>query len=85
MARLLRLSTRARMLVLKMFDQRLQCHYDRQSDATTLEFAASAVFYLDILTAAACKYQESAEKSDFVDFFIFCPEKTFGELLSKIK
>ena len=36
------------------------------------------------LRAAACKNQESADKSDFMDFFIFCPEKPFGELLSKI-
>ena len=35
------------------------------------------------LRAAACKNQESADKSDFMDFFIFCPEKPFGELLSK--
>ena len=28
--------------------------------------------------------QESADKSDFMDFFIFCPEKPFSELLSKI-
>ena len=33
---------------------------------------------------AACKNQESADKSDFMDFFIFCPEKPFGELSSKI-
>ena len=32
----------------------------------------------------SCKNQESADKSDFMDFFIFCPEKPFGELLSKI-
>ena len=31
------------------------------------------------------KNQESADKRDFMDFFIFCPEKPFGELLSKIK
>ena len=37
-----------------------------------------------ILRAAACKNQESADKSDFMDIFIFCPEKLFGELLSKI-
>ena len=37
-----------------------------------------------ILRAAACKNQESADKSDFMDIFIFCPEKPFGELLSKI-
>ena len=36
------------------------------------------------LKAAACKNQQSADKSDFTDFFIFCPEKPFGELLSKI-
>ena len=36
------------------------------------------------LRAADCKNQEWADKSDFMDFFIFCPEKPFGELLSKI-
>ena len=37
-----------------------------------------------MLRAAASKNQESTDKSDFMDFFIFCPEKPFGELLSKI-
>ena len=36
------------------------------------------------LRAADCKNQKWADKSDFMDFFIFCPEKPFGELLSKI-
>ena len=36
-----------------------------------------------LLRAAACKNQESADKRDFMDFFIFCPEKPFGELLLK--
>ena len=36
------------------------------------------------LRAAAGKNQQSTDKSEFMDFFIFCPEKPFGELLSKI-
>ena len=36
------------------------------------------------LRAADCKNQEWEDKSDFMDFFIFCPEKPFSELLSKI-
>ena len=36
------------------------------------------------LRAADCKNQKSAGKRGSMDFFIFCPEKPFGELLSKI-
>ena len=36
------------------------------------------------LRAADCKNQKSADKRGLMDFFIFCPEKPFGELLSKI-
>ena len=36
------------------------------------------------LRAAACNFQELPDKIDISDFSIFCQEKPFGKLLTKI-
>ena len=37
-----------------------------------------------VLRAGDCKYRELIFKTQITDFFIFCQEKPFGKLLSKI-
>ena len=37
-----------------------------------------------LLRATDCNYQGLADKSEFSDFFIICPDKHFGELFVKI-
>ena len=37
-----------------------------------------------VLRAAVCKYRELAVKTEIFDFFIFCQEKPFGDLFTKI-
>ena len=36
------------------------------------------------LRAVVCKYRELAVKTEIFDFFIFCQEKPFGDLFTKI-
>ena len=39
----------------------------------------------DYLRASFCKYRESGDSFKIFNFFIFCPNKAFSELFSKIQ
>ena len=41
-------------------------------------------YFGEQLRATGCNYQELADKSEFLDFFITCPHKHFGKLFVKI-
>jgi len=43
------------------------------------------MFHLGTLRARDCKYQEFIFKTEKTDFLLFCQEKPFGELFSKIR
>ena len=41
--------------------------------------------FLYCLRASLCKYRESGDSFKIFSFFIFCPNKAFSELFSKIQ
>ena len=41
--------------------------------------------HYDLLRASFCKYRKSGDSFKIFNFFIFCPNKAFSELFSKIQ
>ena len=68
----------------KQFISTFSKMFQRQYIKKTWKAMRGTEWSIGNLRAAASKSQESADKSEFMDFFIFCPEKPFGELLSNI-
>ena len=49
-----------------------------------IRYSASFIKQL-LLRASFCKYRESGDSFKIFNFFIFCPNKAFSELFSKIQ
>jgi len=49
-----------------------------------LTYQLADIWLRKILRPGDCKYQELIFKTEITDFFIFCQEKPFGEIFSKI-
>ena len=50
-----------------------------------MELLRSLKEFTEVLRARDCKYQEFIFKTEKTDFFLFCQEKPFGVLFSKIR
>ena len=56
-----------------------------KSEALRVDFQKSTAALNRPLRASFCKYRKSRDSFEIFNFFIFCPNKPFSELFSKIQ